>query len=79
MLILPPDLFTMLNYLSGSEFGSEMRKGMLVIWNAVLLLLWKRRNQGIFEDRNGDHIEVLEEIKVVSWQPLYLLTITIKH
>ncbi|GAU37410.1 hypothetical protein TSUD_361150 [Trifolium subterraneum] len=39
--ILTPDLFTLFTYLNGFGFGSKVRKGILVIWDAAIWSLWR--------------------------------------
>ncbi|GAU44390.1 hypothetical protein TSUD_100400 [Trifolium subterraneum] len=61
ILILPPDVFTLMNYLRGLTFRKEVRHRLLLVWNTVIWCLWRRQNQGIFGDCTDDHIVVVEE------------------
>ncbi|MCH87856.1 hypothetical protein A2U01_0008737 [Trifolium medium] len=65
--MFPHNLFSMLNCLAFNT-GKKFRKGMVMIWNAVVWTLWRRRNAIIFYNGRRDDMEAIEEIKVLSWK-----------
>jgi hypothetical protein len=39
-----------------------------MIWNVVLLLIWRHRNRIIFDNGVKDVAGLLEDVKTVSWK-----------
>lgn len=62
-LITPPSLFIHL-------FGwstKKRKRGAWLIWHAVIWVIWKMRNDKIFKNIVKEVDEMVEQIKVVSW------------
>lgn len=51
-----------------SRSNKVIRKGITLVWNATLWVLWNVRNGKIFETKDCAQEEVIEKIKVVSWK-----------
>jgi hypothetical protein len=64
---LPHNLFSILNHLN-SLGGKKFRKGLCMIWSAVVWSLWRHRNSVMFDNGRISSMEVLEVIKVSSWK-----------
>jgi hypothetical protein len=64
---LPHNLFSVLNFLSLSR-GKKLNKGLAMIWNGVVWSLWRRRNAVLFDNGRRETVEVIEEIKVMTWK-----------
>jgi hypothetical protein len=45
-----------------------MKKGMCMIWKAVVWSIWRHRNLVMFDYRLIDSEKVLEEVKVLTWR-----------
>lgn len=43
------------------------REAWMVVWFAVIWLLWKARNKIIFENVQPDPLQLLDDVKAVSW------------
>lgn len=66
--IMPPNLFIHWACWDGLATNRKVKKGLRLVWHAALWDMWKARNECIFNDgviRGG---ELVEEIKVLSWQ-----------
>ncbi|XP_045802443.1 uncharacterized protein LOC123896035 [Trifolium pratense] len=48
------------------DFAVQMRKGMIMIWNAVIWTLWLHRNKIVFENGIGDVEGLVAEVKISS-------------
>lgn len=45
--------------------NKKLRRGVWLIWHAVV---WKTRNNWIFNNKIIDVLEMLEEVKLLSWK-----------
>jgi hypothetical protein len=65
--ITPPNLLTHFLGWSSALYPKKSRKGLLVIWNAVIWIVWKMRNGRIFNNVISGIDEMVEQVKVISW------------
>jgi hypothetical protein len=54
--------------LGGRERNKNVKKGRWMVWIATIWVLWKARNDNIFNRKSIFVEEIVEEIKVVSWR-----------
>jgi hypothetical protein len=66
-LVFPHKLFSLLQQLIQVR-GKVLKKGMGMIWKAVVWSLWRHRNSVMFENGRRDPAWVLEEVKVSTWK-----------
>jgi len=66
--ITPNNLFVHLECWSGEVRDKKMRKGVWLIWHAIIWVIWKGRNERIFNNLIKEEEELVEEIKVFSWR-----------
>jgi hypothetical protein len=66
--MLPPTLLHSFALLSGCGSGKKGKKGMMLIWHTFVWLIWRARNNRIFNNGSIDADEVIESIKRLSWQ-----------
>jgi hypothetical protein len=52
----------------GAFSNKRIRKGVGMIWHAVVWSLWRAGNDRIFYNLTRDMDEVVEEVKVLSWR-----------
>jgi hypothetical protein len=52
----------------GGERNKKIKKGRLMVWLATVWVLWKVRNDNIFNRKIHVVEEIVEEIKVLSWR-----------
>jgi hypothetical protein len=48
--------------------NKKEKEGISLIWNAYLWVLWKARNDFVFNSKVIVWDDIVEEIKIVSWQ-----------
>jgi hypothetical protein len=65
---LPHSLFSILNLFRDSQGKKARRKGLILIWSAVVWVLWRMRNAVIFENDTAQIISVVDNIKLSSWK-----------
>ncbi|AES71124.1 hypothetical protein MTR_3g070320 [Medicago truncatula] len=66
--VMPPNLFIHWECWSGGTSNKKIRKGLRMIWHAAIWVLWKARNNCIFNNEVTRWVEVVDEIKVLSWR-----------
>jgi len=64
--ITPPNLFIHWKCWVGGN--KNIKKGRWFIWLSTIWVLWKVRNDKIFNGRNFEVDEIVEVIKVLSWR-----------
>ena len=66
--ITPPNLFIHTFCWSREVRPKKLRRGAWLIWHAVVWVLWRTRNNRIFNNKIIWVKEMVEQIKVLSWQ-----------
>lgn len=66
--IIPPNLFTHALCWSREVRSKFLRRGAWLIWHAVVWVVWKSRNERIFNNKIIGVEEMVDQIKVLSWQ-----------
>ncbi|XP_045792042.1 uncharacterized protein LOC123886801 [Trifolium pratense] len=67
-LIIPPNIATSFAMWATCVNSKKQKAGMRLIWSAFMWILWKRRNDCVFNNTATAVEEVLEQVKVLSWQ-----------
>jgi hypothetical protein len=67
VIVMPPDIMTLFDCFSGVIRNKKVKKGFLLVWHTVIWSLWRARNNAIFNGILKEPLEVVEEIKVLSW------------
>lgn len=68
--IVPNNLFVHLECWSIEVSSKKLRHGFWLIWYVSLWVIWKVRNDIIFNNGTFDVDEVVEKIKVLAWTEL---------
>ena len=66
--VMPPNLFIHWECWSGGPLHKKIRKGLRLIWEVAIWVIWKARNGRIFNDEMALWDELVEEVKVMSWR-----------
>jgi hypothetical protein len=64
--MLPHNIPSLLIYVATTPGRKQLRRGLVMIWCAVIWTVWRHRNRIIFENGVVDGVGLLEEIKVAS-------------
>jgi hypothetical protein len=67
-LLLPHSIVSLLNFLASLHGPKGKRKGLVMLWSAVIWSIWRHRNSLIFENGALDLAGLVEEIKTTSWK-----------
>jgi hypothetical protein len=66
-LVLPPDPMMLYGMLLCSGRNKRVKKGFSTIWMTVIWVVWKLRNDRIFNNGNGVVAEAMDLIQRLSW------------
>ncbi|GAU09987.1 hypothetical protein TSUD_393040 [Trifolium subterraneum] len=67
-LIIPPNLSTSFAMWATCVNIKKQKSGLCLIWNAFMWMVWKRRNDLVFNNVAASVDELVEQIQLVSWQ-----------
>lgn len=68
MFIMPPNLFSHWACWNAGSSRKKVVKGLRLIWHSTIWAIWKGRNDKIFNNKEVDVLELVEEVKVLSWR-----------
>ncbi|GAU38905.1 hypothetical protein TSUD_119710 [Trifolium subterraneum] len=68
VLVMPPNLFYLLDCVNVVTSSKKARNGFLLIWNTAIWSIWRMRNNIIFNGITKEPWELVEEVKVLSWK-----------
>jgi len=66
--IMPPNLFTHWACWDGLASSKKVKMGLRLIWHTSMWVIWKARNNCIFNNVLIKSEELVEEVKVLSWR-----------
>lgn len=66
--VMPPNLFIHRECWSGGSLKKKVCNGLRMIWEAVIWVIWKARNECIFNNVIAGWVELVGEVKVLSWR-----------
>jgi hypothetical protein len=56
------------SFLSSFKGGKRPRKGIMLVWQAVIWTIWRVRNDKVFSDKPIHFEEVLDNLKSIAWK-----------
>jgi len=68
VFILPPNLFDHWSCWNAGVYNKKIVKGIRLIWHATIWLIWKARNDIIFNNKACEVMTIVKEIKLLSWR-----------
>lgn len=66
--VMPPNLYIHWECWSGGVWNKKIRSGLRMIWQVAIWVIWKARNNHIFNAGVTMWEELVDEIKVLSWR-----------
>lgn len=68
MMLIPPNFFILWECWFGGERNKRTRNELRRIWHITIWVLWKARNNRVFNNQITEVGEIVDEIKVLSWR-----------
>jgi hypothetical protein len=68
VIVMPPSIFHLFDCLSVAAKNTKVRRGFRLVWHMVIWSIWNARNNFIFNNVKKEPMEIVEDIKVVSWR-----------
>ncbi|GAU51608.1 hypothetical protein TSUD_414400 [Trifolium subterraneum] len=68
VVILPPEVMMMYGILVGSGRNKKIKKGFSSVWLAFVWVVWRCRNDKIFNEVAGVVDDAVDMIQRLSWQ-----------
>ncbi|GAU26446.1 hypothetical protein TSUD_294120 [Trifolium subterraneum] len=72
MVVIPHDIIMSHGLLVGCGGNKKVRKGYSIVWLAFVWVIWRFRNDRVFNNINGEVEDAMDSIQRLSWQ-WYLL------
>jgi hypothetical protein len=66
--VLPTDVMMSYGLLVGSGRNKRIRKGISIVWVAFVWVIWRCRNDRIFNNVVGMVADTMDQIQRLSWQ-----------
>jgi hypothetical protein len=67
-MVSPPNLMTSFAMWITCSNNKRERNGMALVWCACVWVLWKVRNNCVFNNLAIELVEVIDQVKLTSWQ-----------
>jgi hypothetical protein len=68
ILVMPATLHCFFEYFSGFARSKKGQKGFGLVWHTTIWLIWKFRNDIIFNNVVKNALDCVEDIKVLTWK-----------
>jgi mannosylglycoprotein endo-beta-mannosidase len=68
VVVLPADVMMSYGILVGSGRNKRIREGFAIVWLALAWVLWRTRNDRVFNNGAGTVEEAVDQIQRLSWQ-----------
>ncbi|MCH93908.1 pantothenate synthetase, partial [Trifolium medium] len=68
VIIMPPNLFMLLENFMGAAPSNKIGKGFSLIWHTTVWRIWRSRNELCFANGVKDLEKVVDDIKLLSWR-----------
>jgi mannosylglycoprotein endo-beta-mannosidase len=68
VIVMPPSIMVLFASISDDAKNKRIRRGFRLVWHSVVWSLWRARNNAIFNNIIKEPLEIVEEVKVLSWR-----------
>jgi hypothetical protein len=68
ILISPPNIETSMAVFAGCAREKVARAGLILVWNSVMWVVWKMRNDCIFNNKVVVVEDMVEQVQLLSWR-----------
>ncbi|CAJ2636054.1 unnamed protein product [Trifolium pratense] len=68
VIVMSFNLFHLYDCLCDAASSKKSRNGFRLVWHSVIWSIWKARNNKVFNGIVMDPLEIVDEVKVISWK-----------
>ncbi|WJX78360.1 hypothetical protein P8452_61591 [Trifolium repens] len=70
-VVLPPEVMLSYGQLVGSGGYKKIRKRLSIVWLAFVWVIWRVRNNQVFDNVDGTVENTMDKIQCLSWQVVF--------
>jgi hypothetical protein len=67
-LTIPPNLSISLAIFAGCARDKATKEVLILIWNAFVWVIWRNRNNRVFNNKAADYTEMVDQVQLLSWK-----------
>jgi hypothetical protein len=68
VIVMPSNILSLFGSVSEAAKSNRLRRGFRLVWHTVVWSLWRARNNDIFKGVKMEAMDIVEDIKVLSWK-----------
>jgi hypothetical protein len=68
IIVTPSNLLTSFAVFVGHGRDKISCKALILVWNTIMWVMWKNRNDCVFNDKQANIEDMVDEIKLLSWK-----------
>jgi hypothetical protein len=67
-IVIPPNFAISFAVFVWYAIDKRTKKGLILIWNAIMWVLWKNQNECVFNNKEINIEEMVDHVKLLSWK-----------
>ncbi|CAJ2663797.1 unnamed protein product [Trifolium pratense] len=68
VIVMPSNVLLLFDCMSEAASSKKSKNGFRLVWHSVLWILWRARNNKVFNNIAVEPVDIIDEVKVISWK-----------